>query len=233
MRLLLVLLVLVNLIILFSDAQTEGKTSTEPRDLPGSGEGSELLRSSENPMQLKSFITNANANLNSGEAVSVAGPFSENSPGSESVGCWRIGPFSDAESMTKGWQNVLALGESGWQQVEEQISSERFQVLLPVSSREQADGFSAALRQKGFPDQQFLGSEAEGWFLSVGVFDQSARAENLRKKLSGIGLHAKIRIKQSSDTLFWIERLTDATGVQQHWPQELKDMKPVAAKCIQ
>lgn len=229
MRLLLVLLVLVNLIIFFSDTQTEGKTSTEPRDLPGSGEGSELLRSSENPMQNKSFITNASVNLSSGEAVSVA----ENSAGSEPGRCWRIGPFSDAESMTQGWQNFLALGESGWQQVAEETSLERFQVLLPVSSREQADSFSAVLRQKGFPDQQFLGSEAEGWFLSVGVFDQSVRAENLRKKLSGIGLHAKIRIKQSSDTLFWIERLTDATGVQQHWPKELRDMKPVAAKCIQ
>ena len=128
-------------------------------------------------------------------------------PGTEewSDSCWRLGPFPDLTSSLAVQQQLWETGDGEWSVVQEQVRKKRYQVFIPVAGRTEAQGFSDRLRAAGLTDQQFLGSQAEGWFVSVGVFDEEQRALNLTANLADIGLPSEIRNNYALLPLHWLE----------------------------
>ncbi|TAL52515.1 SPOR domain-containing protein [Pandoraea sp.] len=162
-------------------------------------------------------------------APSAGAPSQASAPAAPGVlaDCVEIGPLSAAEA-TQAKGLILATMPAGQGDLQSVPSVARWWIHLPdVGSHAEADQLAARLRQAGVTEYYVLGSQDKtGFAISLGLFNEKARAERLADALRKKGFAPLVTAKAAngSQLSYRVTNLSKTTAtsliamVHQQWP---------------
>ncbi len=125
--------------------------------------------------------------------------------------CYRVGPFTDAESADKAGAALTRLNISFVREIEEQrrVASQRV-YLPPFPTKEAAEAKRKELTRLGFRDHALIEEEGMQHAVSLGVFSVEANARRHMKALAAKGIEARIEPLYQIRTGYWLALRLDA-----------------------
>lgn len=120
--------------------------------------------------------------------------------------CFRIGPFPDADSVTRTESRLIELELTYSRRQEETRTITGYLVYLPpLSSLEAADRKRRELTRLGFKDHALMQEEGMQNAISLGVFTVEANAESRIRELASRNVPARMQPFELSRKRFWLD----------------------------
>ena len=123
-----------------------------------------------------------------------------------SSGCFRLGPFPDAELTAKAETKLKEWHLSFIRQTEQTNPITGYRVYLaPFASKQAAERKRKRLTRLGFKDHALILEEGSQNAISLGLFSVQANADSRVRDLAAKGVKAKVRPLRETRTLYWLD----------------------------
>ncbi len=121
-------------------------------------------------------------------------------------GCFRLGPFPDAELTVKAEAKLKEWHLSFVRQTEQTNTITGYRVYLaPFASKQAAESKRKELTRLGFKDHALILEEGSQNAISLGLFSVEANADSRVRDLAAKGVKAKVQPLHETRTLYWLD----------------------------
>jgi hypothetical protein len=120
--------------------------------------------------------------------------------------CANIGPFADAAASGAA---ADSLGRAGYDVEARSAPGDvwvgRWVYVDGLTTRGDADGAVSALADAGIPDTFVISDSEGGYLVSLGIFSEEARAEQLARQATELGFTPTIADRTRAGEAFWLD----------------------------
>jgi hypothetical protein len=120
--------------------------------------------------------------------------------------CASIGPFADAAASGAAADSLVRAGyEVAARTAPGEVWVGRWVYLDGLATRGDADGAVSALADAGIPETFVIADSGGGYLVSLGIFSEEARAEQLARQATDLGFTPTIADRTRAGEAFWLD----------------------------
>ena len=141
------------------------------------------------------------------------------------LNCFTLGPFSDQKSASSASLVLSSVGATTSQRMANERRTRGYWVYLPSqTSREKALKEAENLSTKGFSDYFVVADGKHDNAISLGLFTLKKGSERRVKKLKSMGFDAKVEVRFTDLSVYWLDYETDrdldwAAFIKENFPK--------------
>lgn len=139
-------------------------------------------------------------------SIAAAAPAASSVVVADEVSCVSVGPFRDLAEAVQASAALQTAGHFSRQRVDQGDVWLGYWVSVQnLASREEAEAALAELGRRGISDAYILPGSGPANVLSLGVFNDAARAQRRVEEISALGFDAVLADRRRAGSVYWVE----------------------------